>query len=490
MIVTKYPNRDAIYTAHTIYRDVMRSFIIDCLKKNGDTPEKLIGEALTRSPEEQSIFHNEKDATVALDIDNFIHVISKNWTHCFSSCEEFSSDRDIRNQVGLIGGCRNEWAHPGTEDMDPDVTLTQLLLISKVLDKINVPDEKHEVETIRDRLFSQNIQQLLEVKSNQLEKEQTKVTELETRLSIMEERLEEAEARKIAAEEQLAGISDIVFSESSQEPSDYTETVDTADKQLDLEPAEKRVEVLTTFEVGQWVNGTVKNIKDFGVFVELDGIDGLIHKSELSYEPINHSSEVVSINESVKVKVININKESGKISLSLKRDPWEDIDVEKQYPIDSTVQGTVSSTTDFGVFLKLEEGLSGMIHISELSWKPHDKVPSDFNQGEELDAVVLEVSKKDKRISLGLKQLEPNPWERLKEKYPIGTKITGSVVNVTHFGVFVEIEPDYNGLIRMSTPESLKEGDEVEVIISDIDVEKQQITLYRSRESGFRFRRK
>ncbi len=484
MIDTKYPSRDAIYAAHTIYRDVMRSFIIDCLKKNGDIPEKTISDALTRDPKEPFILHNEKDATSSLDIDNFIHVISKNWDHCFSSCKEFSSDRDIRNQVGLIGGCRNEWAHPGTEDTNSDVTLSQLLLISIVLDKINAPAEKLEVETIRDRLFSQDIQKLLEVRSNQLETEQAKVTELETRLGIMEERLEVAEAGKTAAEEQLADISDIVSSESFQESSDNRKTVNSVDKQLDSESIKEHVEVPGTLEVGQWVKGIIKNITGFGAFVNIDGIDdidGLIHKSEMAYERINHPSEVVSINDNVEVKVININPENGKISLSLKQDPWEDIDVKEQYYIDSRVQGTVTSTTDFGVFLKLEEGLIGMIHKSELSWTPNSKGPFDFNQGERINAVVLEVSEEEKRISLGLKQLEPNPWELLKEKFAVGTKITGSVVNVTNFGIFVEIEPGYNGLIRMSAPESLKEGDKVEAIISDIDVEKQQITLYLSK---------
>lgn len=484
IISTKYPNRDAIYKAHTIYRDTMREFIINCLKKNGDIPEKLIGEALTRDPKDPIILHNEKEATNELDIDNFIHVITKNWTRCFSSCEEFNADRDIRNQVGLIGGCRNEWAHPGTEDTDSDVTLTQLLLISKVLDKINTPNEKREVETIRAQLFSHDSEEHLTVISNQLETAETEVSTLKGQLVEMEKRLAVSEAEKIAAEEQLADISAIGTSKSFREPNNDRKTDDTSDEQFDPEPTQKHTEVPGTLKVGQWVNGQVKSFAPFGAFVDLGEVNGLIRIPNLTWERINSPEDVISIGDEVRVKVLSIDAETEKgktrIDLRLKPHPWEDSNIEAKYPVGSRATGTVTGIQDYGIFLKLEEGVTGMIHKSDMSWKPHDIVPSNFNQGTKIDTVVLEVSKDDKRISLGLKQLQPNPWELVEETYPVGTKITGPIVNITSFGVFVEIEQGINGLIRMSTPESLTKGDEVEAIVSDIDAEKLQITLYPS----------
>ncbi len=481
MIATKYPNRDAIYAAHTKYRDAMRRFIINFLKKNCDTLDQLLSKKLTRDPNDPVILNNETEATEAIDIDNFPYLIREFWASPISFCNEFNSDRAIWNEAELIKDGRLQWAHPGTDDTNSDVTLKQLLLVLEVLDKINAPDEKREVEVIRDRLFTQDIQELLEVKSNQLETAQTELIALQKNLATMEHRLVIAEADRTAAEEQLADISDIVAAESFREPSDDAKTADTSDQHLDSGPVQKRTKTLGTLKVGQWLNGTVKNITGFGAFVDLNNdVDGLIHKSEIVYERIDHPSDVVSIGENVKVKIIDINRENGKISLSLKRNPWVDSDVEKNYSIGSKVSGTVTNIKDFGVFLELEKGLGGMIHKSELSWKPHDVVPSDFNPGDKIEVVVLNISKEDKRISLGLKQLEPNPWELLKENYPVGTEIIGPVVNVTGFGVFVEIEPGINGLIRMSAPESLKDGDEVEAIISDINVERQEITLYLS----------
>ena len=266
-------------------------------------------------------------------------------------------------------------------------------------------------------------------------------TEIDKALAIMEKRLEVAEAGKTAAEEQLADISVIVPTETSQESNVNREKADTTDQQLDFAPIKKRVEVSNKLETGQWVNGEVKNITDFGAFVDLDGNDGLIHKSELSHNHINHPSDIVTLNQIIKVKVININQENGQISLRFKRDPWEENNVEKQYKIDSIVNGTVSRTADYGVFVELEEGLIGMIHKSQLSWKQNDILPSDFNQGEKIKVVILDISKIDKHISLGIKQLKPNPWKLLKENLPIGTEVKGPVVNITDFGVFIEVEP-------------------------------------------------
>lgn len=484
MISTKYPNRDTIYKAHTIYRDAMRRFIINCLKKKGKAPEKLIGEELTRDQNDPTTLHNEIEAMEAMDIDNFPHLIRKFWDSPVLLSEEFNSDRVIWNETELIKDNRPCWAHPGTKDTEPDVTLKLLLLVRDVLGKINAPDEKREVESIRDQLFSHDNEEHLAVMSNQLETAETDLATLKAQLVTTEKRLAVSEKEKTAAEEQLADISAIVAAESFRESNDERKIRDTSDEQFNPEPIQKHTEISSSLKVGQWINGKVKNVAAFGAFVDLDGVDGLIRKPNLTWEHINNPKDVVSIGDEVRVKIINIDQETeeGKtrIDLRLKPDPWEDSDIQNKYLIGSTVQGTVTGIQDYGVFLKLEEGLTGMIHKSDLSWKPNDIAPSDFNQGDEINTIVLEVSKKDKRISLGLKSLQPNPWELVEEQYPVGTKITGPVVNVTSFGVFVEIEPGINGLIRMPSPETLTEGDEVEAIISDINVVKQQITLYRS----------
>lgn len=481
MITTKYPNRDAIYKAYTIYRDAMRRFIIESLEKNHDVSlEDLIKEVAPNDLERAREIHNEIEA--AIDIQNFPVFIRKYWESNVFFSKKFNNRKAIWNETEVIKDGRTYWAHPGAKDTKRDTTLKLLFHISDVLDKINAPDEKHAVETILDELSYDNREERLEVMSNELETAETEVSTLKGQLIEMEKRLAVTETEKIAAEEQLADLSAIGTSEFFQEPNNDRKTTDMPDEQSAPEPIQKHTETTSIPKVGQWVNGTVKSFAPFGVFVDLGGVDGLIHISNLTWERINSPENMVSIGDEVSVKVINIDRETeeGKprIDLRLKPNPWEDSDVEDKYLIGQPVSGTVTNITDYGVFLKLEEELTGMIHKSELSWKPHDIVPSDFNQGDRINAVVLEVSKSDKRISLGYKHLQPNPWEHMEEKYPVGTKIIGPVVNVTNFGVFVEIEPGINGLIRMSPPESMMEGDEVEAIISDINVEKQQITLY------------
>lgn len=420
MIATKYPNRDAIYAAHTIYRDVMRRFIIGFLKEGSFHPEELICNALKRT-NDNPIISDEIEATEKIDIDNIPHIIRHLWDSPVYLSKMFNNVKTIWNESELIKNGRPHWAHPSTNDAEPDDTLKLLLLIRDVLDKINAPDEKREVEIIRDRLFSQDMHALLNDKSNQLETLEEEVITLKRELATTEQQLAIAQADRIAVEKQLDDISDIVAAESFQS-SDEDRTTDTSAQHLESKPVDMRTDISSKLSVGQWINGTVKNITAFGAFVDLDGHDGLIHKSEMSYNHINDPSDVVSLNDNIEVKVININQENGKISLSLKRDPWEDSDVEAQYPIGSTVMGAVSSTTDYGVFLELEEGLRGMIHKSELSWKQNDILPSDFNPGEKEEVVILNISKEDKRISLGLKQLQPDPWVQLKEKYPIRYK--------------------------------------------------------------------
>ncbi|MDE0425646.1 MAG: 30S ribosomal protein S1 [Candidatus Poribacteria bacterium] len=257
---------------------------------------------------------------------------------------------------------------------------------------------------------------------------------------------------------------------------------------LEAELAQKRSEVLSTLEEGQLIKGVVKNITAFGAFVDLGGVDGLLHKTDMAWRRIHHPSDVVSVGEEIEVQVIGINPENEKISLGLKQktqDPWENI--EEKYPIGSTVRGVVVNIVNYGAFLQLEEGVEGLIHVSEMAWTRRNVAPSRIvNKGDEIEAVVLEISREDKRISLGLKQLQQNPWELLEERAPVGSKITGRVRNLTNFGVFVEIEPGIDGLIHTSdlswtkrgaANEALKEGSEIEVVVLQIDAAERRVSL-------------
>ena len=258
---------------------------------------------------------------------------------------------------------------------------------------------------------------------------------------------------------------------------------------LEAELAQKRSEVLSTLEVGQLIKGVVKNITAFGAFVDLGGVDGLLHKTDMAWRRIHHPSDVVSVGEEIEVQVIGINPENEKISLGLKQktpDPWENI--EEKYPIGATVRGVVVNIVNYGAFLQLEEGVEGLIHVSEMAWTRRNVAPSRIvNKGDEIEAVVLEISREDKRISLGLKQLQQNPWELLEERAPVGSKITGRVRNLTNFGVFVEIEPGIDGLIHTSdlswtkrgaaANEALKEGSEIEVVVLQIDAAERRVSL-------------
>lgn len=258
---------------------------------------------------------------------------------------------------------------------------------------------------------------------------------------------------------------------------------------LEAEMAEKKEEVLKTLEVGQHITGVVKNITAFGAFVDLGGVDGLLHKTDMAWKRVNHPSEIVSIDEEIEVQVIAIAQESEKISLGLKQktpDPWEN--VEEKYAIGSRVNGTVVNIVNYGVFVQLEEAVEGLIHVSEMAWTRRNVAPSRIvSKGDEIEAIVLEISKEDKRISLGIKQLQPNPWELLEQRFPVGTKITGRIRNLTNFGAFVEIEEGIDGLIHTSDlswtdrgtnpQEFLKEGDEVEVVVLQIDASERRVSL-------------
>ena len=258
---------------------------------------------------------------------------------------------------------------------------------------------------------------------------------------------------------------------------------------LEAELAEKKEEVLKTLEVGQLITGVVKNITNFGAFVDLGGVDGLLHKTDMAWKRVHHPSEIVNIGEEIEVQVIAIGEENEKISLGLKQktsDPWEN--VEEKYVIGAKVSGTVVNIVNYGVFVQLEEAVEGLIHVSEMAWTRRNVAPSRMvSKGTEIEAIVLEISKEEKRISLGIKQLQQNPWELLEQKYPVGTKITGRIRNLTNFGAFVEIEEGIDGLIhtsdlswteRTSNPQDvLKEGDEVEVVVLQIDASERRVSL-------------
>ncbi|WP_138430216.1 30S ribosomal protein S1 [Fodinibius saliphilus] len=255
----------------------------------------------------------------------------------------------------------------------------------------------------------------------------------------------------------------------------------------DLE--EQREEILSTIEEGQVLEGIVKNITDFGVFIDLGGVDGLLHITDLSWGRVEHPEEIVSLDQRLNVAVIDFDEDSKRVSLGLKQlqpHPWNEIDL--KYPENIQVQGRVVSIADYGAFIELEKGVEGLIHISEMSWTQHIKHPSQLvSKDDIIDCVVLNVNEPEKKISLGVKQLEKDPWEDIDKRYPVGSKHTGTVRNLTNFGVFVELEPGIDGLIHISDlswtekinhpNEVIDKDEEIEVIILAIDFENRRITL-------------
>ena len=258
---------------------------------------------------------------------------------------------------------------------------------------------------------------------------------------------------------------------------------------LEEERAKMRDAVLTDLEIGQVREGTVKNITDFGAFIDLGGVDGLLHITDMSWGRINHPSELVSIGDRVKVKVLNFEEGKTRISLGMKQQtpyPWDGVDL--KYPENSVVEGRVVSTTDYGAFVELERGVEGLVHISEMSWTQHVRHPSKIvNVGDIIKVKVLSVDKANEKISLGIKQLEPDPWSTIDERHPVGTRVKGKVRNLTNFGAFVEIEEGIDGLVHISDmswtkrikhpSEVMKKGQIVEVVILDIDKDNRRISL-------------
>ncbi|MBN2423509.1 MAG: 30S ribosomal protein S1 [Calditrichaceae bacterium] len=250
-----------------------------------------------------------------------------------------------------------------------------------------------------------------------------------------------------------------------------------------------RSEILSTIEKGQVRKGTVKNITDFGVFIDLGGVDGLLHITDLSWGRVNHPSELVKLDQELDVMILDYNDHKDRISLGLKQlqpHPWDD--VEKKFPVGSHINGRVVSITDYGAFVELEKGIEGLIHISEMSWSQHIKHPSQIlSVGQSVEAVVLNIEADHKKISLGLKQLEPDPWENIEERFPVGSVHKGVVRNLTQFGAFVELEEGIDGLVHISDlswtkkvrhpSEIVKKGDEIEVVVLGINRDERRIAL-------------
>jgi small subunit ribosomal protein S1 len=253
--------------------------------------------------------------------------------------------------------------------------------------------------------------------------------------------------------------------------------------------AEQRQELVQNLEEGQVIDGVVKNITDYGAFVDLGGIDGLLHVTDIAWRRVNHPSEVLNIGQQVKVKIIKINHETHRISLGMKQlldDPWQG--VEAKYPVGTRFTGRVTNITDYGAFVELEPGIEGLIHVSEMSWTKKNVHPGKIvSTSQEVEVQVLEVDPVKRRISLGLKQTMRNPWELFVEKYPAGSVVEGEVKNKTEFGLFLGLDGDVDGMVHLSdldwkrpgeqVIEEYKKGDKVKAQVLDVDVEKERISL-------------
>jgi len=258
---------------------------------------------------------------------------------------------------------------------------------------------------------------------------------------------------------------------------------------IEEERAERKAQLLAELEVGQRRRGVVKNLADFGAFVDLGGIDGLLHITDMSWGRINHPSEMLSIDQEVEVVILHIDYEKEKIALGLKQktpSPWENI--EEKYPVGSVVRGVVVNIMSYGAFVKLEEGIEGLVHISEMSWTRRINHPSELIQiGDEVDVVVLKIDKQKQEISLGMKQAQENPWDHVADRYPPGTIVTGTVRNLTNYGAFVELEEGIDGLLhvsdmswtrKVSNPaEIVQKGQQIQCRVLSVDQERRRIAL-------------
>ena len=253
--------------------------------------------------------------------------------------------------------------------------------------------------------------------------------------------------------------------------------------------AEQRSELIDKLAEGQVIEGVVKNITDYGAFVDLGGIDGLLHVTDMSYKRVNHPSEIIEIGQTVTVQIVRINAETQRISLGMKQlesDPWDG--VAAKYPVGAKLSGMVTNITEYGAFVELEAGIEGLVHVSEMSWTKKNVHPGKIvSTSQEVDVLVLEVDSDKRRISLGLKQAQRNPWDEFAEKHPVGTEVTGEVKNATEFGLFIGLDGDVDGMVHMSDiawgisgEDALalhRKGEEVKAVVLDVDVEKERISL-------------
>ncbi|TGT44945.1 30S ribosomal protein S1 [Mesorhizobium sp. M4B.F.Ca.ET.169.01.1.1] len=258
---------------------------------------------------------------------------------------------------------------------------------------------------------------------------------------------------------------------------------------LEESRAEQRSEIVQNLEEGQVVEGVVKNITDYGAFVDLGGIDGLLHVTDMAWRRVNHPTEILNIGQTVKVQIIRINQETHRISLGMKQlesDPWSEIGT--KFPIGKKIKGTVTNITDYGAFVELEPGIEGLIHVSEMSWTKKNVHPGKIlSTTQEVDVVVLEVDPAKRRISLGLKQTLENPWEAFARTHPVGSQVEGEVKNKTEFGLFIGLEGDVDGMVHLSdldwtrpgeqVIEEYNRGDVVKAQVLDVDIEKERISL-------------
>ncbi len=258
---------------------------------------------------------------------------------------------------------------------------------------------------------------------------------------------------------------------------------------LEEERVSRKAELLENIQEGALRRGIVKNITDFGVFLDLDGIDGLLHITDMTWKRIKHPSEMIHMGQELEVMILHVDREKGRVALGLKQkeeNPWEEI--EKRYPPGTRVHGKIVNLVSYGAFIEIEAGIEGLIHVSEMSWTKNITEPSEMVQvGDEVDAIVLSIQKDEGKISLGIKQTERNPWEDVERKYPVGSSVVTEIRNLTNYGAFVELEPGVDGLIHISDlswikkvshpSEVLKKGDKVEAVILSVDPESKKITL-------------
>ncbi|MCP5056131.1 MAG: 30S ribosomal protein S1 [bacterium] len=258
---------------------------------------------------------------------------------------------------------------------------------------------------------------------------------------------------------------------------------------LEKEREKMRATTLETLQEAQIVDGVIKNITDYGAFIDLGGIDGLLHVTDMSWGRVNHPSELFRVGDEIKVKVLRFDAETERVSLGLKQiqpDPW--VDAAMRYPIGKRLNGKCVSLTDYGAFIELEPGIEGLVHVSEMSWTKRVKHPSKVVEiGTDVEAVVLDVDEYNRKISLGMKQIEPNPWALIEEKYPIGTHVSGEIRNITNFGVFVGLEEGIDGLVHVSDiswtenikhpSEKFEKGNHVEAVVLKIDRENEKFSL-------------